>query len=712
MTVPAEGWALKLTLQNGRVIRPDILGEPTWIPSVNEKPEAIIQIKRTPGITNEQLDRAEAELFVDAQRVAIDRVDEVQFQSDGIAELTLSGGEELDNRVQTDVGNEAAYLVVEDLVTSETSYAADVDRPPESSDFEQTLQTASGTDDWTENVFDTVVNDAEYPVDVDGNGDLVQLQTAFVLTADQDLTPINGSSVTTDTNAEGETALNFLATTLDSASASINPEYRIPDGHATIAIRARRGPNAADLGPRLDVDVGNEDGLIVDSITTSYDFYTSTVTADISPGSQTVEVNLTNDDTGVQDYDNDGYVFDSVIIYDDRFHSSPLAAPSGSPPRFATPQLFADSLVAEAEAAVSPAGATDATVTITTNSTANSQAIGLKAEGESSFTDSSNTTSLSRSFADPVANVTARLTLSGHGTQSGDSPTQGINAQTVSEYDVTVGLSGIRRLISESYDGNLDETLREIAEETGALWELRYDGGFTLSWTQPGQRSSAEPLDASRWRVRRDATEQIEAVTVVGSRQRFEEPSPITPASPPSTVSLTQDRIVNGTESVSSTGGIEFESGADYELKGIAGELDILEAGRIDENTILEISYDYKIEGREEASDWDGDAATDFKFDLPGLTTVDGCRQAARRLIDDAGTPRVEAEVDLSTISPTRSVVESLDVEQIPDAFGPFRVRDFSRDPRNPTLRLGNGRDIDEEIARIRSQIGLLETKS
>jgi len=713
MSVPAEGWFLELTLSNGRVIRPDILGEPRWIPSVNEKPEAIIDIRRSPGITNDLLDRAEAELYVDGQRVAIDRVDEAAFQSDGVAELTLTGGEQLDNRVQKDVGNEAAYQVVEDIITAETTYTADVDRPPESSNFDQTLQSADSAGDWTQNVFDTVVTDPNFPVDV-VNGDLVQRQTAFVLTVESgDIEP-NGSNLRiNDSDAEGGEAVNFLVTQ-DTATASLSPNYEIPDNNVGVALRGRRGPDVTSATAAVEVDLGTDDNGIISTLDNDTFFFDKDVGSNEPlSGDTTIDIFLT-EDTGVTDRDKDGLVFDSVIIYDERFYpTDPFdTSPSGSPPRFSMPRLYADSILAEAETAVSPAGATDATVSTSTNSTANSQAIGIKAEGEPSFTDSASTDSFSRSFSDPVANVTARLTLSGFGTQSGDSPTQGINGQTVSSFDLTVGLSGIRRLISESFDDNIDEILREIADETGSLWEVRYDNGFVLSWTQPGQRTASDALDAARWSVRRDATEQIEAATVVGSRQRFEEPSNLTPGTTPATLSLTQDRIVNGTEAViDANTGTEYESGSDYELKGIAGQLDVLDAGRIDAGDALEISYDYKIAGREESSSFAGDAALDFKIDLPGLTTVDGCRQAARRLVEDAGDPRVEAEVDLSTISPTRSVIESLDVRQIPDAFGPFRVRDFSRDPRNPTLRLGNGRDIDEEIERIRAQIGVLETK-
>lgn len=703
--VPPKGWHVVVTLSDGTVIRPDILEEPGWTPSINGKPRASVPVRKDADRwLDSRVDDASAKVWLDGERLPIDSLASVDTDARGSTTLRLTGGGELDKRVEKDVDNQQTHSVAEDLVDNNTTYTSDVDTPDTDPIEDQIQQDADTTSE-----FDTAFPSIGDETPVDSGGDeLTQLQTSF-FTPTEDGGGNNFDE--TDGDADRGDYKALLGSGQDFGTA-FSPGYTIPSGDCNIATRFKLEDGAVNNGDQTTMHLSVKlDGTEVDNIRLNsnwegqWQWSEGTANFDVDDSLHTIGISPSEhfDNTTSSD---PGWAVDVTVAIDTRVPYTLDNSPAGSPPQLKTPAPFSTGVTVDSKTLVQPLGVDEADIDITTNSTANGQALGVSTDNGSTFSTQSNTDTATFSFGSSESDLTARLTLSGHGTQS-TSPTERPNAQTVSEYELRADLSNIPRTINQGFDVDLIAILQDLADD-GHIWEVQWDNGITIAWTTPGQRTSGDELDPSDYQVTRDPSQIVEAATVVGTRKSVTDESQ-TVSSLGTAIDLDHSRILSGTEEIEGTE--TYNSAVDYTLQPQAGKLVPLEAGDIGDSETLTIGYEYKVEGRYESGAWGNDAATDYKVDIPRIPTSDACEQAAITLVERASDARLEATVDLSAIEPTQSVIESLAIAGLPEGIQEWDVRSIERGQR-PRIQLGIGETVQESIEVIKKSIGRLESRT
>lgn len=713
--IPARGWHVRIECDDGTVFRPEVT-DAEWTPSAGSKPEVSLVTRPDETWLDERVDGATATVWSDGSRLPLDRVEDITH-SPAETTLTITGGEQLSRRVQADVQNSPSHELAEQLINEHTDYVADVDTP-ETDPLVDLVQQDAETQEQFEAFFERPLGDTT-PATITSTS-LERAQTAFWRTESGAGGGFSGTYISLDDDdAEGEEAANLNS---DSHSISVNSfelASDLPAEYLGVAIRGYEGTNTTGetiLRGEIDGDtVYNE--IVVDfpSILSGYGWRENEGVASemLEAGSHIMSLYLI--DPPEASDPGDGMVFDSVVFYDTRVVTFPDEFdndPTGTDNVLDSPGPYSGSVDVESETVVTPLGADAATISVDINDTTNDQALGISTDAGETFQTTSNTDEATFNFAESEGSLTALLRLSGYGTQS-QTPTQDTNPQIVDSYTLTADISNIPRVINDFYDDDLEDVLADLAGDH-SIWELRWDRDaetMRVIWSRPGQRESGDVLDPSDYQVRRNGRDIIEAATVVGARSTQSDEA-ITVTDLGEAHTLERERIVPGTEEVRGDDGQRYTAAIDYHLAALTGEITPLQAGDIDAGEELTLTYDWKVTGRFESDDWGGDAATDAKATIPQLSSESACEQAAAQLVQRASEPRVEARVDLATIDPDQSVVEALDIAGLPEHMRTWEPREIDTDRERPSLVLGAGRTLEEEIDLIRQGIGRLEDRA
>lgn len=718
---PPTGWYVEIDV-DGQTLTPTVADDPAWIPSLNGKPEADIPVPRDDALwLSGAADRADARVWLDGTRLPIDTAEVVRSERRGGSQQTLLetfGGRQLDRRVSREVDSKAAHAVVDDLVTTETDYIANVDVPDRQDIEGRVIQSATDASGLTDLFGDEI--DTTTPVEIDSQDDVLRpLQTAFTFTSDE----LNNSHPTvSDSAAEQDTAVN-LTDSGQSLFGDFEPAYELPadttSSELGVAIRARVGPNvSSSTGVFAEVSLGGTrlSGFDVDSFGTSFEWQTDSPTQPTSnvSGFRTIEASL---DGGLSA--SEGFVVDAIVIFDERF--PPRSFDNAPDPYFATPAEFGDGITVSSPVRATQLLATELTATVQTDSGITTNlGVGVSGDSGGSYTTATDTDTVTETFNAGTDTATLRLELSGQGTAN-RSPDTRVSPHEVTDVELTGDFSGVPRLVNESLDGDLGDVLREIAEKTGSAWELRYDdsaGSFAIEWSDPGQRESDATLSASAYEVERDASTVVEAATVTGGRRRVQNEQVTASISSP--VALDQSRLITGVVEVESKAdGTEYEVGVDYVVDHRNGSIEALPSGTISDGESLRVDYQYKVSGRFESATWagfgvsfgfgfgagPGDPSTDILRDIPQIPSTAAAEQAATRLVRQTDPATLSARVDLGGIDPTQSVLATLAVDEL-GVTDAWTVRRIVRTPESPRVLLGAGVDVEDAVDTIRRTIG------
>ncbi len=420
------------------------------------------------------------------------------------------------------------------------------------------------------------------------------------------------------------------------------------------------------------------------------------------------------------------FVFDvdAIALYDERFgHSFDNDPDSGDGDGFSAPQpfggtadiatvdtgrQFSSRTLTGAAVDVSPGGGGGFGVgfgtsfgTGTASASVSGSRLTVSVPSGSSTATSTTTVSVSPSGARD-SRASSEFALSGGGTQL-QTPTAGINSQSLSSVTLTGQASKETRLLGETFDANLLSILQDIGELSRSIWavEVNPSGNLSLEWTRPGVRQATGELTASAVELER-VTQQLEAATAFGGRVARE--SEVV-ASVGSQVPLRDDRIIPGTERIvpaeAGPSARAFTQISDYRLDYQSGELLATPNGGIDDGETLTVSYAFRPTGRFESSSFNGDQRLEQSFDIETATSAEQARQAARRIVTETPDARVEATVSLANLDPTTSVLSELSVDVLQQVRGQFRVSGFSAVPGSPTLRLGTARPLSEVVEQV-----------
>jgi len=174
MTGPPTGWRVEIDLPSGETIVPTVAAEPTYYHSLNSLPEADIPVRPNNSLLTGTIDRADARVWADGQRLPLNTVTEVEQRRGGgelVLILTVLGGTQLQTRAAREVASQPAHTVVENLVTAETPYQTAVDTPAFSGTTGQILYSADDAVTLREEVFGAAGDSDLYTID-DGTGEL------------------------------------------------------------------------------------------------------------------------------------------------------------------------------------------------------------------------------------------------------------------------------------------------------------------------------------------------------------------------------------------------------------------------------------------------------------------------------------------------------------------------------------------------------------
>jgi len=124
MTGPPTGWRVEIDLPSGETIVPTVAAEPTYYHSLNSLPEADIPVRPDNALLTGTVDRVDARVWADGQRLPLDTVTEIEQRRGGgelVLILTVIGGTQLQTRAAREVASKPAHTVVEDLVPHATA---------------------------------------------------------------------------------------------------------------------------------------------------------------------------------------------------------------------------------------------------------------------------------------------------------------------------------------------------------------------------------------------------------------------------------------------------------------------------------------------------------------------------------------------------------------------------------------------------------------
>ncbi|QLH78668.1 hypothetical protein HZS55_15840 [Halosimplex rubrum] len=332
--------------------------------------------------------------------------------------------------------------------------------------------------------------------------------------------------------------------------------------------------------------------------------------------------------------------------------------------------------------------------------------LGLSNDRGVSYTDSSaGVSTFSTDFADIGEALRWRVGLRGYGSRTDTTPTQGFERPVLDSWTLDAELEDIPLLVDQTYDGSAKTVLNEIAQQYGdAFWAIDTDaeGNLSFEWAEPGQRTADRDAPVLDFSATKTVENAVEKVTIKGSKQitRDEQVT----ADHGTWVDLPDTNLLLGQESVAdANSSTEYSYRTDYELDAVDGRIRTLASGTIADGQALSVDYWYKPESSHTV-DGAGSNPREIVRDLPNLPTERACGQVARILAQDLSEPLYEATVDLPPDASDWSVVEAIDLSQLPyDALEP---RDTEETPEGVRLRLGSRDSAAERVGQIRALLG------
>ncbi|GGL55197.1 fibronectin type III domain-containing protein [Halocalculus aciditolerans] len=373
--------------------------------------------------------------------------------------------------------------------------------PPTSSVVDEGLVVQDGADQSSlSSIFDT--SDGTLPAEV-SNGVVTPLQTAFHVDAR------NAGGVHTQTDAalggSGDYVDGFaayLANSGDHVDGTAVLDHTIPESAVGLAVR-----QAADDTAGMEYTV---DGNVVDTIpqgasgiafnwtdvaTGAYSNGSGYTGGDLS-GSVSISVEATSVGSG------EAMAVDWIVLYDKRYYdiedfpeatdsNQQLPGPAEYPAVDIPTTAFSQSY-----------NITVAHVTTDASSTDGAFALAATNDGGDTWVSASGSASADLSFDTLGTTIQGRVTLGPTGTSS-STPTQGVDAQTISSWELAIDTNSIAVFDDEEYVGTPWENLQRMCSDAGMLAtaEYRDDDQIDVVVMEPGavtKTADWERLDYTR----------------------------------------------------------------------------------------------------------------------------------------------------------------------------------------------------------------------
>jgi len=712
MTVPATGWYVEIVdPDTGHTWTPDVVGQPEIKPAVNTFPKVSIPVRRSERWLDPRFEGAEMRVWRDGQRQPIDQFEEPVETEERFA-LNGRGGVEMDQRVSKEVDQREAHLVLEDIIQANTPYTANVDTPPARTATNESVQSAD-TDSELSNQLQ--ISDTD-PVNVN-NGELQLAQTLFIQEGESDT--ISGTRADGDYSGGEATFIDRAqSNTGESARVNFSTDHAIPE--SALAIKFRTDPvdgtgdgisDTPEFTVSIDGQTFTTEQFNTNNLSLEWrDFGASWTNGDLPAGSHTLTVEVSDAATGTAD---DELRFDLYTVYDDRYSYNFDNSNDGSGGYLSGPELFPDRAEVETVDAPTAFQFTGAKLSASYDDVSGGQRVGVSNDQGASYTFADNSGTVETDFGSSTAEIRGKLGLSRYGTQSGATPTSGVNGQIVDLYELFGDIDETPLLINQDYDDSLMNVVRDICQQADFISEFRKTGGTpSFEATVPGQRSSSVEPEVSGYRYSRSVEDQVKRVVVKGGRQRQREETFV--ANHGTAVSLDQGNIDRGTEAVyDPSTGEQFVEREDYRISpGVesdTGTITTLSSGSMTDGEAFAVDYSYHNEGVA-TSDDAGNNPDTLVRELPAVTAQRGCQQAATILLRQLEQPLEEAQVTI----PAAAGFNVVDAQQ----FGPlptgttWEIRQITTDAGETQFSLGTRETIDEITRRIQRRLSAAASRT
>lgn len=737
--IPASGWYAEVTA-NGYTHRAPIVGGDRSVSpnrKANARPTIRIPVRKADkwdAILGDGSTDIDLDVFHDGARVPIDTLDDVE-QEPGATVLVGSGGRELETRIEEFIEQEAVHAAAERLIDNNTAYVSNVDTPTTTTTTNSTLVSLTSNSDF----LTRIKNPGDTDVYTVESGTLKQLQTAFPIEGENADRNTSFTGTSSDVDYSGGSAQNFSSdssNTQDFGEWDFTLDYTLPAENFGLQVRDDDADDA-DGAPAFKWTLIHNRGTadetsyeIVDQTTVGLDIvlnWTDLLGSsygggsydgpDLTPGDYTLRVEVTDSNGSADQFT---YAVDVVAPFDTRFNhdaagtgnsfdndnggsSGFLDDPTKFPPETQVP--FDIIPAAEAVAGARAEATLSSGDSDYTHYLSNDQGANFTSGDNSS--GSFGTDSLGANFG---PGVTYKAGLSRTGSGGSSTPKTGFNTTELQSLTLKADLEDMPIVVNTAFDGQLGEVLARLANIGDQLWAYEREANTeSIEWTTPGQRTSTKDPNIETYNSTKTVGQVFQKAVVYGRPdvsvvgERFE-------SDHGNAVSLSKDHLQGGSEVVTDpTSGERFRRNEDYTMDYQAGEITVLAAGDMANSTTFEIDYNFQPVGEFD----DGTANPDVvDVDIPGLTTVYGCNQAAELIVNEVSSPLHTARVVIPNDDAAWSVVESLDPDIVPTGGNALHQQAVDNTPERTVLTLGSRRGLDDVVGDIRRQTGALSRQA
>lgn len=693
-----DGWHVEVDHPDGTTISPTVRDAIRPQRTLMGQPTAEIPVPPADRWGRDDWDGQPIRVYHDGDQLPLDEVAGIDTSPSG-ATITAVGGVELEQRVATEVQERQAHLEAEDLITTHTGYAANVDAPDPDPLTNEPLQSADTTTEF-EAIIDPPSTSPLHSI----NGTVQSYQTAFTTEAENYDRESGTPTTNANSNASAGTELTIPIQDGNYVEFDFSLDYTIPADEFFAAVRLW-ADGSTDI-PTFNLFL---DGTKIGEISApsgSYGWRTAdssnpgySISSDISAGSHTLRVEV-------------GFVGSSppptyldVVTPGDNRYSYTFDNSISSGERVDGPEDYPNAIPAEFDVAATPYAVTGARAELTIDDTSNGQAIHLSNDGGQTYPlSSSNTATYEADFGDRGPNLRLKVDLSRYGSRTDATPATGVNPQTLDAHTLAGDLKDIPILVNRSFEGNLGEILRGIASYGDFIWEYRLDanGNPTIEWTRPGLRSADVSPTVLDYSTSTDyssvTTKAIVSGSAIGAEERFT-------ANHGAAVALSQDYLLTSSEMVTDPStGTAYERGTDYEMDYSVGEITTLSGGAMSDAAEYAIQYRYEPRGSFEDDTHSGDARNEEFLKVPSVSTDRGAQQAAFTVVRQAKDPIRRASIEIDRSEAGWSLVDALALEELP-IDEQLAIYSIDETPQSVSLELGSRDQLTEIVSRLEERI-------
>lgn len=699
--IEAQGWYAEVERPDGPDISPNIVGDPQWIPGLNQLPEVRIPVEKKDAWLDSKYEGQPMEVYNDGQRLPIDELKDVKVQPNQVM-LIGQGGLELMADVSVTYTEKEAHLAAESLITNNTSYTANVDSPSTSSNSDALQQSVSTTSEW-EDALAVAYSDSDV-VDVEG-GKLVSKQTAYFVEAENaDTTTVGDSFYNSGSAYSNGEVFRVQDPEVNNSWATVehtwSVDHTIPSGSYSVYFRTQQ-PNAGNHGFNIYLDgtliaerpadalANNESSADWSNVGSS-----SADIGDLAEGSHTVTIEF------------DEYSADDGTVYIDAL----AFVDTREPPNFTEtvnsdviegPDLHPTGKVAETTDVKTGQQVTGGKLESGWNTTSGSQEVAISNDQGTNWLTSSGET-VSGDFSGETTNIRARFTFGGYDSDSSASPKGRKTGHTVDLYDLYADLKDTPTLVGKFYENNLINILQKIADYGGFIFEIQYSeaSGYTVEWTQVGIRSSERSEAVIDYEFEKGTKDRYEKVVVSGSARTVD--GQTFTADHGTLNGLGNEPIVEGVETVYDSSQT-YTRGTDYVMDYGLGAIETLSGGNMTDGSDYQIDYEWKPRGSYEVGDASTTPKTLFET-FPTATSDTQAEQIAVNLAKEVNEAQRKAQVSVRNINPSVSLVDALSLDGLPFNTG-MKTVSITHSPSQVELEMGERQPIERSIRQIRKRL-------